>query len=85
MLIFFGFQVMSVFCFFVWYYPIGFYQNAAWTNATHARGIAMFLHVWAFFMTTSTFAHMMIAGLHSAEVAGGIVNLIVVMLYTFCG
>ncbi|KAG7126348.1 ABC multidrug transporter A-1 like protein [Verticillium longisporum] len=76
---------MSVFCYVCWYFPIGLYKNAKWTDAVGSRGIAMFLHLWIFFMFASTFAHMMIAGLPSAEIAGGAMNLLLIMMFTFCG
>lgn len=76
---------MSVFCFICWYFPIGLYRNARWTGAEHARGANVFLLVWLFFVFTSTFAHMIIAAIDSAEVAGGIVNLFLVMMFAFCG
>lgn len=45
----------------------------------------MFLHLWIFFMFASTFATMMIAGLPSADIAGGVMNLLLIMMFTFCG
>lgn len=76
---------MSVFCFVCWYFPMGLYKNAEWTDQVHSRGITMALHVWLFFIFTSTFATMLIAGLPSADIAGGILTLIFVMLFSFCG
>ncbi|KAL1880537.1 hypothetical protein VTK73DRAFT_5550 [Phialemonium thermophilum] len=77
--------IMSVFCYICWYYPIGLYKNAEWTNTVHSRGFTMFLQIWIFFIFTSTFADMMIAGLPSPEIAGGMTNLLVIMMFTFCG
>lgn len=76
---------MSVFCFVCWYFPIGLYENARYTDAVDSRGIAMFLHVWVFFIFTSTFATMSISAFESAEVASGIVNLLAIMMYCFNG
>lgn len=76
---------MGVFCFFCWYFPIGLYRNAEWTNQVDSRGITMFLHVWVFFIFSSTFANMVIAAIESADVAGGIVNLFMIMMFAFCG
>ncbi|KAK1990581.1 ABC-2 type transporter [Colletotrichum falcatum] len=78
-------SVVAVFSFVCWYYPIGLYRNAYPTNAVDSRGITMFLHVLMYFVFTSTFAHMVIAGVESAEIAGGIVNLVSIMLFLFCG
>jgi ABC-type multidrug transport system permease subunit len=76
---------MSVLCYLTWYYPIGLFRNSEWTNAVNERGITMFLHIWVFFVFSSTFAHMMIAGLPSADIAGGVVGLLLIMMFTFCG
>ncbi|KAH7142220.1 ABC-2 type transporter-domain-containing protein [Dactylonectria macrodidyma] len=78
-------SIMSVFSYICFYYPIGLYNNAEWTNSVHSRGFTMFLHLWIFFMYTSTFAHMMIAGLPTADIAGGVSNLLLIMMFTFCG
>ncbi|KAK1524570.1 ABC-2 type transporter [Colletotrichum paranaense] len=78
-------SLASVFCFVCWYFPIGLYRNAYATDAVDSRGITMFLQVWVFFIFTGSFAHMMIAGLPNAEVAGGIVNLFAIMMFSFCG
>ena len=68
---------MSVFCFVCWYFPIGLYRNAEWTDQVHSRGITIFLLIWAFFIFASTFAHVLIAG--------GIMNLLFVKIFEFCG
>ncbi|KPM44406.1 ABC transporter CDR4 [Neonectria ditissima] len=78
-------SLMSVLCFASWYFPIGLYRNASFTDSVDSRGITMFLHVWVFFVFTSTFATMCIAGLSSDEVASGIVNLLAIMMFAFCG
>ncbi|KAF3023105.1 hypothetical protein E8E14_013473 [Neopestalotiopsis sp. 37M] len=77
--------LMAVLCFVCWYFPIGLYRNAYFTDSVDSRGITAFLHVWAFFMFTSTFANMIIAGLESADVAGAIANLFFIMMFLFCG
>lgn len=76
---------MAIFCFICWYYPIGLYRNAEWTDQVHSRGIIIFLLVWQFFLFTSTFSHMMIAGLPNPDIAAGIMNLIFVLMFVFCG
>ncbi|KUL89291.1 hypothetical protein ZTR_03795 [Talaromyces verruculosus] len=78
-------SIMSVFAYICFYYPIGLYKNAEWTDAVNSRGFTMFLHLWVFFMYTSTFAHMMIAGLPTADIAGGVSNMLLIMMFTFCG
>ncbi|KAL6915284.1 hypothetical protein FSST1_006779 [Fusarium sambucinum] len=57
--------------------------EAFWNS--HSRGVLIFLFIWVFFLFSSTFAHLIIAGIDSAEVAGGIVGLLTIMMFTFCG
>jgi ABC-type multidrug transport system permease subunit len=76
---------MAVLSFVCWYFPTGMYRNGYATDAVDSRNVTMFLHVWMFFMFTSTFAHMIIAGFETAEVAGGLVTLIMIMIFSFCG
>ncbi|EXA30453.1 ATPase [Fusarium oxysporum f. sp. pisi HDV247] len=78
-------SIMSLFAYICFYYPIELFKNAEWTDAVHSRGFTMFLHLWIFFVYTSTFAHMMIAGLPTADIAGGASNLLLIMMFTFCG
>ncbi|KAM5352150.1 hypothetical protein ACJ41O_004873 [Fusarium nematophilum] len=78
-------SLMSVFCFICWYFPIGLYRNAEWTDQVHSRGITIFLLVWAFFIFASTFSHMLIAGLPNPDIAGGVMNLLFIMMFAFCG
>jgi hypothetical protein len=80
-----GLQIMAVFSFLFWYFPMGLYRNAQHTDAVHSRGITVFLHVWAFFVFSGTFGNMIIAGIDTAEVAGGIVNLFFVLMFAFAG
>lgn len=76
---------MAVLCFFVWYYPVGQYQNAAATDTTSIRGLLTMLSMWAGFLFCSTFAHLIVAGLPNEDAAGGLATLLSIMLYAFCG
>ncbi|KAF5667190.1 atpase [Fusarium heterosporum] len=76
---------IGVFSFICWYFPIGLYRNAEWTHQVDSRGITIFLHVWVFFLLTSSFTHMMIAGLPDSDTASGILNLLFIMMFAFCG
>ncbi|KAF9876534.1 ABC multidrug transporter [Colletotrichum karsti] len=78
-------SIMAVLAFLLWYFPMRLDRNAEWTNTVHSRAIALFLMCWAFFLLASTFAHLLIAGLGSAEVAGGILNLLFILMFAFCG
>lgn len=77
--------LMAVLIFFTWYYPIGMYRNAIPDGQVHERGALMFLLVWAFLMFASTFTHMMIAGIETAETAGNIATLLFSLTLIFCG
>ncbi|PWY88623.1 pleiotropic drug resistance protein PDR [Aspergillus sclerotioniger CBS 115572] len=77
--------LMSVIIFVCWYYPIGLYKNAEPTDAVHERGALMFLLILSFLLFTSTFAHMIIAGIELAETGGNIANLLFSLCLIFCG
>lgn len=71
--------------FVTWYYPIGLYANAEPTDSVHERGALMFLLILAFLLFTSTFAHMVIAGIRDAETGGNVANLAFMLTLIFCG
>ncbi|ORX90944.1 putative ABC transporter [Basidiobolus meristosporus CBS 931.73] len=77
--------LMAVLIFVCWYYPIGLYRNAEPTNAVSERGALMFLLILTFLLFTSTFAHMIIAGIELAETGGNIANLLFSLCLIFCG
>ncbi|PGH03637.1 hypothetical protein AJ80_08658 [Polytolypa hystricis UAMH7299] len=77
--------LMSVLIFVCWYYPIGLYANASNSDQLTERGGLMFLLVLSFLMFTSTFAHMVIAGIELAETGGNIANLLFSLCLIFCG
>ncbi|KAF9895076.1 hypothetical protein FE257_004705 [Aspergillus nanangensis] len=77
--------LVAVLMYFCWYYPVGLYQNAEATDAVHERGALMFLFLLAFLWFTSTFSHMVIAGVENAETGGNIANLLFSLLLLFCG
>ncbi|KAI6259789.1 hypothetical protein MCOR27_000739 [Pyricularia oryzae] len=78
-------SLMGLLCFICWYFPMGLYRNAYATDTVDSRGATMFLQVWIFFIFVTSFAFMGIAALPNAEVAGNIVNLFVIMMFSFCG
>jgi ABC-type multidrug transport system permease subunit len=75
----------AVILFFCWYYPIGLYRNASYTNAVASRGVLEFLFVWEFLLFSSTFAHLMIAGIETAESAGNLANVLFSLCLLFNG
>lgn len=78
-------SVSAALFFFCWYYPIGLYKNAEATDAVVERGSLVFLFIWGFVMFSSTFSHMMIAGIPTAETASNVANLLFSMALLFCG
>jgi ATP-binding cassette subfamily G (WHITE) protein 2 (PDR) len=78
-------SLMAVLIYFCWYYPIGLYRNAQPTDSVTYRGFQMFLFIWMFLIFTSTFTHMVIAGVDSAENGGNIANLMFTLCLLFCG
>lgn len=77
--------LMAVLIFFCWYYPIGLYRNAEPTDSVTIRGFELFLFLFMFLIFTSTFTHMIIAGMDSAETGGNIANLMFSLCLIFCG
>lgn len=77
--------LVAILMFVCWYYPVGLYRNAEPTDAVHERGALMFLFLLVFLWFTSTFSHMVIAGVDNAETGGNIANLIFALLLLFCG
>jgi len=75
----------AVVLFFCWYYPIGLYRNAEYTNSVASRGGLEFLFVWEFLMFSSTFAHFMIAGIATAEAASNLANVLFSLCLLFNG
>ncbi|KAG7096765.1 hypothetical protein E1B28_004176 [Marasmius oreades] len=71
--------------FICWFYPIGLWRNAEPTDAVSERSGLMFLFLMSFMLFTSTFTHMIIAGIESAEAGGGIANFLFSLTLAFCG
>jgi ABC-type multidrug transport system permease subunit/ABC-type multidrug transport system ATPase subunit len=78
-------SLMAVIIFFCWYYPIGLFRNAEPSGEVHYRGFQLFLFTWMFLLFTSTFTHMVIAGIESAETGGNLANLMFSLCLVFCG
>ncbi|TQN73727.1 ZEB2-regulated ABC transporter 1, partial [Colletotrichum shisoi] len=55
------------------------------TGTEHSRATTICFFVWACFIFASTFAHFVIAGLDSHDVASAVVGLLTVMMFGFCG
>ncbi|KAG0158600.1 hypothetical protein PDIDSM_66760 [Penicillium digitatum] len=76
--------LMSVLIFLCWYYPVGLQRNAS-ADDLHERGALMWLLILTFMLFTSTFSHMMIAGIELAETGGNLANLLFSLCLIFCG
>lgn len=77
--------LMAVILYFCWYYPIGMYRNAIPDHQVHERGALMFLFLEVFLLFTSTFTHMVVAGIEMAETAGNVAQLLFSLTLIFCG
>ncbi|CAL3967330.1 unnamed protein product [Diplocarpon coronariae] len=77
--------LVSVLVYVCYYYPIGMYRHAEVADQFTERSGLMFLFIFAFLMFASTFAHMMISGLETADGAGGIGSLLFTLCLIFCG
>ncbi|KAJ5569558.1 uncharacterized protein N7459_008988 [Penicillium hispanicum] len=75
----------SVLLYFTWYYPIGLYRNAEPTDTVHMRGALAWLLVLTFILFSSTFAHMAIAAVETAETGGNLASLCFSLILSFCG
>ena len=78
-------SLMGLIIFVCWYYPIGLYRNAEAADQVNERAALMFLYIWGFLLFTSTFCHLVIAGMETAENAGNIANLLFSLCLIFCG
>ena len=78
-------QFIGIFCYLTWYYPMGLYRNAEYTDTVHARSTLVMLFLWVMMLFSSGFAHMLIAAFDSDQSASAFGNLLFIMMYAFCG
>lgn len=71
--------------FFVWYYPIGFYRNAAFTDHVNQRGATVWFAVTMFFVYSSTLGQMCISFMDLADNAANCASLLFTACLLFCG
>lgn len=76
-------NLIAALVFICWYYPIGMFRNAG--ADTSERGALMFLLIWCFCMFTSTFSHMLVAGIEDASTAVNLAQLLYMLSLIFCG
>ncbi|KAL4878791.1 ABC-2 type transporter-domain-containing protein [Aspergillus karnatakaensis] len=82
---FFWNTIMSVLCYIVWFYPVGLYHNAEYTDTVHSRSTLSLLALWASFLFASSMGHMLISGMDSEQLASALAHLMFIMMYVFCG
>ncbi|SCU98484.1 LAFA_0G18228g1_1 [Lachancea sp. 'fantastica'] len=71
--------------FVVYYYPVGFYNNASFANQLHERGALFWLYATAFYVFTGSMAQLVVAGQEVAQAAGQIASLLFTLTLSFCG
>jgi ABC-type multidrug transport system permease subunit len=79
------YTLASVFMWLLFYFPIGFYQNANAAEQGPERGALMWLLFWVFLIWVSTFAHLCISFAGSADDGGNIANFCFILAFFFCG
>ncbi|TGZ78451.1 hypothetical protein EX30DRAFT_322445 [Ascodesmis nigricans] len=77
--------LMATLTFVLYYYPVGLYKNAEHTDTVNERSGLMFLLILLFFLWVSTFTHMIIAGIETAETGANIGQLMFSLALIFCG
>lgn len=48
--------LLAVLSFLCWYYPLGLYKNAQYTDSLNERAGLMFLFIWAVYMVRQSFS-----------------------------
>ncbi|GME69443.1 unnamed protein product [[Candida] boidinii] len=71
--------------FFCWYYPVGLYHNASFTDTVHERGATMWAFIVIFFLFTSTLGQAAIAGIEIEQNAANIATVLFALSLAFCG
>ncbi|GMF49935.1 unnamed protein product [[Candida] boidinii] len=71
--------------FFCWYYPVGLYHNATFTDTVHERGATMWAFIIIFFLFTSTLGQASIAGIEIEQNAANIATVLFALSLAFCG
>ncbi|KAH9210215.1 putative ABC transporter [Leptodontidium sp. 2 PMI_412] len=77
--------LMAILTFVGWYYPIGLYRNAEYNGTGAQSAVTVLLFMWMYMIFTSTFGHMVQAGVDSAEMGGNYANLLFMLSLIFCG
>ncbi|KAK7981413.1 hypothetical protein PG988_003651 [Apiospora saccharicola] len=78
-------SLMAVLAYLCWYYPVGFVQNTSSATDAAERGAQVFLFLLQYMLFTSTFSHLAIAGVETAETAGVLASLLWLLCISFSG
>lgn len=79
------YTLASVFMWALFYFPVGLYRNAEAAGQGTERGALMWLLFWQFLLWVSTFTHMCISFVDTADAGGNIANFLFVLIFFFCG
>ncbi|KAH3675589.1 hypothetical protein WICMUC_002678 [Wickerhamomyces mucosus] len=71
--------------FFVFYYPVGFYNNAKYDHLTNERGAYAWFFTVLFYVYSGSMAHLLISPIQIADAAGNLGSLLFTMSLNFCG
>ncbi|KAH7400176.1 ABC-2 type transporter-domain-containing protein [Cadophora sp. MPI-SDFR-AT-0126] len=77
--------LMAILIFVGWYYPIGLYRNADYSGTGSQSAVTVLLFMVVYMVFTSTFGHMVQAGVDLAELGGNYANLLFMLSLIFCG
>lgn len=77
--------VCGTLAYFVWYYPIGLYNNASATNTVTERGATMWFVIVYFYVYTSSMGQLCISFMELANNAANLASLLFSMSLMFCG
>lgn len=77
--------VVALLQFVTWYYPVGMYRNALATDQLSERGWLMFLTMWSYLTSSSTFAQMVVTIMPDAATGVNISALFYSLSLIFCG
>ncbi|KAK8059169.1 ABC transporter [Apiospora saccharicola] len=77
--------LMAMLAYLCWYYPVGFVQNTSSATDAAERGAQVFLFLLQYMLFTSTFSHLAIAGVETAETAGVLASLLWLLCISFSG
>ena len=77
--------LIGTIAFLCWYYPVGLYQNAVPTDTVDGRATLMWLFITAFYVYTSTMAHVCVSFNELGDNAANLAVNFFTMALHFCG